>query len=305
MNRLLTVVLCSLLAACGGSSGPSGPTPVPTPPAGTSTLTFVSTLGGAPVAGARITVAGVAYTTNASGQISLSTPATAGVTIDTTASGFIDRATVVRSDSSTITLWQVPAGVDATFLRQLVYNHGTTSEVLWRPTATAVYIQLTGDLTGDSASRSAHVQAAAMATAMTGGRVQVQVSDAPPSGQTVFTITLNSAAASAGLTSLALSSGRITGGRIEYRRINEARIASFVAHEVGHALGFGHPTTGLMCPASIDCASDFGQPERDVYTSMWQRNPGTLAPDNDRATSAASMGETTHTFVCGEKSAGR
>jgi hypothetical protein len=86
MNRLLTVVLCSFLAACGGSSGPSGPSPVPTPSIGVSTLTFVSTLGGAPVSGARVTVAGVAYTTNASGQISLTTPASAGVTIDATAS---------------------------------------------------------------------------------------------------------------------------------------------------------------------------------------------------------------------------
>jgi hypothetical protein len=77
-----------------------------------STLTFVSTLGGAPVSGARVTVAGVAYTTNASGQISLTTPASAGVTIDASASGFIDRATVVRSES-TISLWQVPAGVDS------------------------------------------------------------------------------------------------------------------------------------------------------------------------------------------------
>ena len=296
MNRFLSVVLCLSMAACGGSSS-SGPSPAPTPPAGVSVLTFVSTLGGAPVSGARVTVAGVAYTTNASGQISLTTPAAAGVTIDTTASGFIDRATVVRSES-TITLWQVPAGVDASFVRQLVYNHGTSSEVLWRPTATLVYIQLTGELAGDAASRSAHVQAAAMATAMTGGRVQVQVNDAPPSGQATFTVSLNPGASGAGATTLALSGQRITGGKIEYRRIIEARRSDIVAHEMGHALGFGHAPDRIMCPST--CSTEFGQPERDVYTSMWARNPGTLAPDNDRSTSSASMGETTHTFVCGK-----
>lgn len=297
MNRLLTVVLCSFLAACGGSSGPSGPTPVPTPPTGVSTLTFTSTVGGAPVSGARVIVAGVAYTTNVSGQISLSTPASAGVTIDASASGFIDRATVVRSES-TITLWQVPAGVDATFVRQLVYNHGTSSEVLWRPTASVVYVQLTGDLAGDSASRSAHVQAAAMATAATSGRVRFEVNDSPPSGSVVFTSQLNAGAALSAGTTVSVNGGRVTGGRIEFRSLSFSRGFALVAHEFGHAFGFGHPSSGIMCPGI--CVNDFGQPERDVFTSMWARNPGTLAPDNDRATSAASMGETVHTFVCGK-----
>lgn len=294
MNRLLLVVLCLSMAACGGSSS-SGPSPVPTPPTGVSTLTFVSTLSGAPVSGARVTVAGVAYTTNASGQITLTAPATAGVTIDASASGFIDRATVVRSESI-ISLWQVPAGVDVSWVRDLVYNH--TGNILRRPTASVVYIQLASELAGDSASRSAHVQAAAMATAVTGGRVQVQVNDMPPSGSVVFSVQLNESAIGTGVTFVTASGGRISGGRIEYRRINEARLAPVVAHEMGHALGFGHPPFGLMCLNSIACASDFGQAERDVYTSMWARNPGTLAPDNDRSTTAASLGEQTLTFVC-------
>lgn len=297
MNRFLSVVLCLSMAACGGSSGPSGPSPVPTPPTGVSVLTFVSTLGGAPVSGARVTVAGVTYTTNASGQIALTTPASAGVTIDASASGFIDRATVVRLES-TISLWQVPAGVDATFVRQLVYNHGTSSEVLWRPTATTVYIQLTGELVSDAASRSAHVQAAAMATAATSGRVRFEVNDAPPSGSTVFTMLFNSAAPGSAATYLTTSANRITGGRIEYSTLAAARLTKTVAHEFGHAFGFGHAPDGIM--SSTVRGDDFGQPERDVFTSMWARNPGTLAPDNDRATSAASMGSGTHTFVCGK-----
>lgn len=299
MKRSSTVALFVLglfAAACGSSSTPTSssgtPTPTPTPTASTfSTLTFTSTVTGSPVVGARVVVAGAAYTTGADGTIALSTPAAAGATIDASAAGYLDRVTTVRSEA-TITLWEIPAGADVTFVRQLAYNRGGTPEVLWRPTAAAIYLQLTGELAGDPAVRAAHVQAAAMATALTGGRVTVQLGG---SGSGLFTILLNASSPGSATTYLTQSGGTIQGGRIEYSSLTAARTARIVAHELGHALGFGHAPSGLMCPSA--CGVDgFGPWDQAVFVSMWQRRPGTAALDNDRALGALS--ESSAAFSC-------
>ena len=295
MKRSLTVVLflfASFLPACGSDSNPAEPSATPTPALTSSTLTFTSTVTGSPVAGARVVVAGSSYTTGDDGTIALSTPAAVGATIDASAPGFLDRVTAFTA--SALTLWEIPAGADVNFVRQLAYNREGTAEVLWRPAAAAIYLQLTGEVASDPAARLAHVQAAAMATAMTGGRVTVQVGT-PAAGGLSVTILLNSTPGSA-TTYLTQSGGTIQGGRVEYSSLTAARTTRVVAHELGHLLGFGHAPTGLMCPSACG-VDDFGPLEQAVFVSMWQRSPGTVALDNDRRLVTGSS-TSTGVFSC-------
>ena len=296
MNRSLTVALCLFalfLPGCGTTANPADPSTT-TATAVTSTLTFTSTVTGNPVAGASVVVAGTAYTTGADGTIALSTPAVIGATIDASAPGFLDRVTAFASNAA-LTLWEIPAGADVSFVRQLAYNRGGTAEVLWRPTAATMFLQFTGELANDPAVRAAHVQAAAMATAMTGGRVTVQVGT-PAAAAVVFTIQLGPATQGSTATYLTQSGGVIQGGRVEYASIDAARNTRVIAHEIGHMLGFGHAPFGLMCPSA--CGVDnFSPLEQAVFVSMWQRSPGTAALDNDRRLLTGSSASTA-VFSC-------
>ena len=280
-----------IVAGCGSSTAPTTPTTTATTQ---TTLTFTSTVTGNPVAGASVVVAGAPYTTGDDGIITLSSAVGVGATVDTSAPGVIDRVTTVKADP-TITLWEIPAGVDSSFIRQLAYDRAGTPEVLWRPVGTVISLQLTGDLANDPAVRTAHIQAAAMATAMTGARVTVQLGGST-SGTGVFTILLNPSNQASATTYLAQTRGAIQGGRVEYASIAAARTTSVVVHELGHMLGFGHAPFGIMCPTA--CGVDnFSPLESAVWVSMWQRIPGTAPLDNDRVASASSVSETA-VFSC-------
>jgi hypothetical protein len=263
----------------------------------TTTITFNSTVTGSPVPGANVVIAGTAYTTGADGVITITPPVAAGATMDITAPGFFVRNTTFKSESI-MTLWEIPSGVDPNWVRQLAYNKPGTAETLWRPTFTGIYLQLTGDLASDPQVRTAHLQAAAMANALTGLRVSVQLGG-PTSGSGVYTATINSATSGSATTYLNQVRGTIQGGRIEYQSLAAARIPRIVAHEIGHMLGFGHSPTGIMCPN--DCGVDnFTPTDQAVFVSMWQRSPGIAPLDNDRiSTSSSFAGEAV--FSCNLK----
>ena len=285
MNRSLIVAISLFAAACGKDMATTPTTATSAPSTTQSTLTFTSTVTGSPVAVARVVVAGTAYTTNSDGLITLSPPAAAGATVDTFAPGYLDRATLLGS-ASTLTLWEIPAGTDLNFVRQLAYNRPGTPEVLWRPTAAAVYLRLTGELASDPELRAAHVRAAAMATAMTGGKVNLVVAD-PVAGGIVVTLLVNVSSQGSATTYLTQNGGGISAAQVEYANVAAARNPRVIAHELGHVLGFGHAPSGLMC-ASACGADDFGPADQAVFFSMLQRRPGTAPLDNDRALSARS-----------------
>lgn len=289
MKRSLTLALCLLLPGCSSDSGTNPtatatptPTPTATPtPSTTSTtvLTIFSTVSGNPVAGASVVVAGTAYTTDEAGVITLATAAAPDATVDISAPGYLNRSTLVGT-ASTLTLWQIPTGADANFVRQLVYNRAGTPEVLWRPNAGLISLVLTGDLANDPQVRTAHLQAAAMATAMTDSRVRFELGGTA-SASGVVTILLNGDNPGVVTTYLNQSGGTILGGRMEYTTAAAARTTRIVAHELGHLLGFGHAPSGIMCPSA--CGVDtFSSLEHDVFASMLQRTPGTAPLDNDR-----------------------
>ena len=277
-------VLAGLFAVACGEETPTDPTATAT----TNTLTFTSTITGSPVAGASIRVAGVPYTTGTDGVVTLSAAPAVGAVIEASAPGFLTRATTYRSGAG-LTLWEIPAGADANFVRQLVYNRPGTPEALWRPSAAALTIQLTGDLGADPEVRAAHLQAASMATAMTGARVTFVVGTSPAAAG-VFNMVLNPGTSAAATTFVNQTRGNIAGGRVEYSNLAAARSPRVVAHELGHILGFGHAPSGLMCPTA--CGVDaFSPMDQGVFVSMWQRLPGTTPLDDDRAAGAASVGD--------------
>ena len=288
MKRSSTAALfvAGLFATTCGTTESTTDTSTVSPTSVTSsTLIFTSTVTGSPVVGARVIVAGNPYTTGEDGTITVTPTAATGATIDASMPGFLDRVTTLKTDT-TITLWEIPSGADVNFVRQLAYNRSGTLESLWRPTSTALYLQITGELANDPLVRAAHIQAAAMATAMTGARVTVQLGG-PTSGAGVFTILLNPSSSGSATTYLSQSRGSIQGGRLEYSSIAAARTVRVVAHELGHMLGFGHSPTGLMCPNA--CGVDnFGPWDQAVFVSMWQRTPGQAAVDNDRVSVASS-----------------
>jgi hypothetical protein len=236
-------------------------------------------------------VAGNSYTTGDDGIITLSTAAASGATVDATAPGFLPRATTLRA--STLTLWQIPAGTDINFVRQLAYLKTGLPEVLWRPAPGVLNLQLIGEIASDPAARSAHIQAAAMASALTGANVRIELGG---SATGVFTVLINSANSEAATTFLSQTAGTIQTGRVEYANLAAARSVRVIAHELGHILGFGHAPTGLMCPSG--CGADrFSPVEADVFASMLQRTPGTAPLDNDRAVVARSE-QSTAIFRC-------
>ncbi|MEO8499923.1 MAG: hypothetical protein ABI565_03345, partial [Vicinamibacteria bacterium] len=228
------------------------------------------------------------------GVVTLSPAAGTGATLDASASGFLDRATLLGSVGA-LTLWEIPAGVDANFVRMLVYNRAGTPEVLWRPTAVAVYLRLVGDLANDPEVRAAHVRAAAMARAMTGGKVNVVLGD-PVGGSVVVTLVVNASNQIPATTFITQSGGAISLARVEYADIASARNPRVAAHELGHVLGFGHAPSGFMCPTACG-VDDFGPVEQAVYFSMLLRAPGTVPFDNDRPLGARSA-DSVAVFAC-------
>lgn len=297
MKSRLLVALCLFVAACGeDNASPTSATATPTPTSFT-TLTFTNTVTGSPVAGARVVVAGATYATNGEGVITLSTPASSGTTVDAFAPGYLDRATTLGL-STALTLWEIPTGADANFVRQLAYNRGGTPERLWRATAASVSLQLTGELAADPEVRAAHVRAAAMVTALTDGKVNVALGN-PIAGALVVTLLVNPSNQGSATTYVTQTGGAISLARVEFTNIAGARNPRVVAHELGHVLGFGHAPSGLMC-ASACGVDDFGPADRSVFLSMLQRSPGTLPPDNDRVLTAQSQASV-EAFTCDVK----
>jgi hypothetical protein len=126
-HRLLTLMLCGLLAGCGSS--PSGPTTPPSgdpPPATTYTLNgrVVGTVTGEPIAGATVTLGGVNYTTDANGGFRVTTTSAAVREVAIHGDGLVTRETRLSVGSRDVTLdvIQNRAPFILSFFRQLARN---------------------------------------------------------------------------------------------------------------------------------------------------------------------------------------
>src|SRR5262245_5377487 len=148
MKRLwIPVPLVALLAAGCGSDSPSAPSlampPASGPPVGTGigagmVLSFTGAETGQVVTDATVTVAGRPYASDAAGHVVLDQGLTVGSPMDIAAPGMLDRQTLLRSSTTTFTLWPRTSatGLDEDYTRQLVYtwdkNAGPGASPLYR-----------------------------------------------------------------------------------------------------------------------------------------------------------------------------
>lgn len=313
--------MASLLLAmvgCGGddSRTPTSPsttataTPTPTPP---PLLTVIAGDTGRAMPGAQVIVAGVAYTTDAAGQVR-PTAAPIGAMIDIIASGYLDRQTLVRTGSdgiSRFTMWprQPLARFDEDYTKMLVYTSSSIgTEGAPRPLArlgtgaTQVRVVLPASLAADPMVSFYHQLGADHMNTAAGGRfrytigtstvagsinVQVSVAGDAPCSSTI------AAYANAGTN----NAGEITSASITYCETRWARDGRIVLHELGHTIGLRHSTVRgdiMGPPANIDLFTDR---ELLVMKLMYQRPAGNTFPDNDRATSGISSARE-ETIVC-------
>jgi hypothetical protein len=228
MRHALIVALVCLLPACGGSSSPTGPSPVP-PPSGPTRIsgTITDTLSGAQVG---------TFSSEAT-----SFPARVSVS----AGGYVTRETWVRSASPTVDL--IPElGFNLDFYRQLARGtlDGSIQPLRVLSQAPSLYLQTAGL----SAANVAALETAARAVvpALTGGRFQVagwetgEGTRAPSNGWIVVDV-FDDTGRPCGETDLGAAAGHVRlnrAARCGYE--GQAVDPPLFAHELGHALGYWH-----------------------------------------------------------------
>lgn len=122
VERVWGTVVVAMLAGGCGSSGLTSPTPVTT---ADSVVVVSGVTGHLAVPGARVTFAGVSYTTNATGRFE--PPESAFMVdqpIDVEAPGFLPRRTTLLRGQRAVTLWPVESQEEADAVRQMVYRRG-------------------------------------------------------------------------------------------------------------------------------------------------------------------------------------
>ncbi len=318
MGALALSLAC--LAGCGGSS-PTAPVPTATPDptalvAGT-TLSVVSGENGQSVGGAKVVIAGRSYAADAGGQVTLGERAPFGSLVDVTASGFLDRQSLIRRSGSTrFVLWprRTASGIDENYTMVLVYTSGgvespspgTSPLRRLRLGTTQVSLVPSPEIQQDGQAREAHEAAVATLNAAVAGRVVYAVAPSRPQTGIAFDTRVDpkeglcaSDSRVLAFTSLTLQSSEIVGGELVFCGLSSAR-TSTVTHELGHTFGLQHS------PDERDLMSAVYQPgfSRTAFSAsetltmslMMERRGGNRFPDNDRDLPATAT--STLTIVC-------
>ena len=310
------LALAAFAAACGGDRPPTSPTPPTTMddgsiPPGTA-LTIVNGETGAPVAGARVVVAGQDYASDTAGGVSLTARAARGSLVDVLAPAFFDRQTLLRSRADTrLTLWprRSLTGLDETLTGHLVYTLTTdgapyAEAPLRRPPfgTRTVTVALSAELAADPEAVGFHERAVGQLTAANGGQVSYVLGPAPP-GMPMVDVRFDPADPGCEERVRAFAQNSTRGGEVVSTRIvycvDDAARSSTVAHELGHAFGLRHSPSsrhvmyGFHHRGGI---AEFTDAEVLAMALMLQRRGNNRFPDDDRQSSAS--GDLVERFVC-------
>jgi hypothetical protein len=320
MKRSLFVIGVGLCVSCGGGkeSQPAAPNAVGASVAADGTarksdaagtratnglLTVVNGETDQPVAGASVTVSGRPFTADASGQFTAPDPVLPDALVEITASGFLKRETLVRSDVR-FSLWPDKSGFPQAYTQETIYAPGFTQESkLTRPAAAATIV-FSPEV--DAETQGVARDAAALLTAANGGQIVFSVG--APSAVTI-TIKINpghpffasnpNAQAVAEVPFIGNTIGA-SNGAINFKDAGVSHVKALVAHELGHHFGLSHPTLvpGMMNAVVDANRADYADAEKLAMRMMLKRRPGNSFPDNDRAVVAAARGRGLLLYAC-------
>lgn len=301
-----------LLVSCGGGGRGTGPTGVVEPPSssglpGGSLLTLVSGETGAPIAGVSVTAPGGVVTSDASGQVRLTTTAALGSTLELRHPDTLDRISTVRAGTGQrFVLWPrtTRSGLSENYTATLVYTDtsdppGPTGESalqrIPRGTSTVVVVP-SAELLADGPAMEAHIQAVATITEATSGAVAYALAPARPAAGIVVTTRIeaqDSRCTEGGIRAYTRSTVRgleLVSAEIVLCSMSVARSAT-IGHELGHTFGLRHsPDEDEIMFARFGTrrATTLGARESLLMRLMLERYAGNRYPDDDRSATAVS-----------------
>ncbi len=274
------------------------------PPSGWSAGTVVTVVSGqtdAPVARARVIVAGTPHVTDGEGQAVVQAAAE-GATVDVEAADFLARQTLVRHAFTRLTLWPDHSRLPGDYTKALVYTASTVDDSTsivpldrLPPRVRTLTLAPSDALAAEPRAMAAHRQAADYFNVAVEGRTVFSVG-----GTADMTVPTRIDADDA---TCAGKPGRIFAriwapghevSRAEIVFCGEAptRLASPIAHELGHVFGLAHSADSrdVMYPY-YDSRVEHGFTERETLTMslIYLRRGGNTWPDNDRTAATSEM----------------